>query len=76
MLPLSPSQCLADASSTVPLPVGSRAVSVSSYSALDRPSSFTVVPTGRLDIFNVAFDQAGPALVGCLGGLALKQSQI
>jgi hypothetical protein len=46
------------------------------YSALLKPCSFTVVPTGRLDIFNVAFDQAGPALVGCLGGLALKQSQV
>ena len=49
---------------------------VAASAAFDRPSSFTVVPTGRLDIFNVAFDQAGPALVGCLGGLALKQSQI
>ena len=49
---------------------------VAASAAFDRPSSFTVVPTGRLDIFNVAFDQAGPALVGCLGGLALKQSQV
>ena len=60
MLPLSPSQCLADASSTVPLPVGSRAVSVSSYSALDRPSSFTVVPTGRLDILKLGVWSSRP----------------